>query len=122
MNQLEPWFKLFSREQILILKSENYFQKTDEILEEVFKFLGLKPIKIKDTRSLTSKAKRFFSASLKRKKEMLRQAFLNKQCKIIEGKYKYEKMKPKTREKLKKHFKESNEKLVQLLGEEFRWD
>ncbi len=39
--RLQPWFDLFSREQILIIKSEDLYQKTSVIMTEIYQFLGL---------------------------------------------------------------------------------
>lgn len=40
-EQLERWFKLFPREQFLILRSEDYAARTSEIVNEACRFLGL---------------------------------------------------------------------------------
>jgi tetratricopeptide (TPR) repeat protein len=41
--RLQSWFEHFPREQILILKSENFYQNTPIVMEEVYQFLGLEP-------------------------------------------------------------------------------
>jgi tetratricopeptide (TPR) repeat protein len=41
--RLQSWFDRFSREQILILKSEDFYQNTPVVMEEVYQFLGLEP-------------------------------------------------------------------------------
>lgn len=46
--QLEIWFKHFQRENILIIKSEDFSIKTSEIMEQVFEFLNLSKYKIKN--------------------------------------------------------------------------
>ncbi len=40
-DQLSAWFRFFPREQILILKSEDLYENTDDVLQQVFSFLGL---------------------------------------------------------------------------------
>jgi tetratricopeptide (TPR) repeat protein len=39
--KLQLWLKLFSPEQLLILKSEDFYQNTPKIMTEVYQFLGL---------------------------------------------------------------------------------
>ena len=46
-EQLVQWFKFFKREQILILKSENLFSRTNFELEKVHQFLGIRHIPLK---------------------------------------------------------------------------
>jgi hypothetical protein len=40
------WYQLFSKEQILILKSEDYFKDPTGTFQQVFEFLGLSPFDI----------------------------------------------------------------------------
>lgn len=40
-DQLIKWFRFFPRDQILIIKSEDFFKNTENILEKVFEFIGL---------------------------------------------------------------------------------
>lgn len=50
VSQLQKFSELFKREQMLILKSEDFFEKPREALEQAFSFLGLEkwqPPKIK---------------------------------------------------------------------------
>lgn len=44
---LIDWLKLFPREQMLILKSEEFFAETAQEMRKVYQFLGLKPHKMK---------------------------------------------------------------------------
>lgn len=88
--QLRKWLKVFTRDQILIIKSEGFFKDPNKTLEDVFRFLGLAPIKLKDFKNYNPG--------------------------------RYEKMKDSTREYLRQYFKPHNEKLYQLLGEDFNWD
>lgn len=42
-EQLERWLAHFPREQLLVLRSEDFFARPDESYAEVFAFLGLRP-------------------------------------------------------------------------------
>jgi tetratricopeptide (TPR) repeat protein/capsular polysaccharide biosynthesis protein len=39
--KLKRWLKVFPREQLLILKSENFFKNTEEQMQQVYDFLGI---------------------------------------------------------------------------------
>ena len=41
--KLRRWLKLFKREQLLILQSEELYDKPEQVMEQVFKFLGIQP-------------------------------------------------------------------------------
>lgn len=41
LYQLQPWLELFNREQLLILPSEDLYNNPAQVMEQVFKFLGL---------------------------------------------------------------------------------
>ena len=41
VDQLEEWFKYFPKNQMLIIKSEDFITETNQILSQVFDFLGL---------------------------------------------------------------------------------
>ncbi len=45
-EQLPLWYQHFSREQILIIKSEDYFKDPTGTFQQVFEFLGLSPFDI----------------------------------------------------------------------------
>ena len=45
-DQLEEWFKYFSKEQFLILSSEFFYSETTNALKEIFAFLDLPPLKL----------------------------------------------------------------------------
>ena len=47
-KQLEVWYQIFSKEKILIKSSEDFANNTDEVLNEIFDFLDIKQVKIKD--------------------------------------------------------------------------
>jgi hypothetical protein len=42
-EQLTEWFRYFKREQLLILRSEDYFSDAEQTFQQVFRFLGLPP-------------------------------------------------------------------------------
>jgi hypothetical protein len=42
-QQLERWFSYFPREQLLIIKSEDFYHEPPDVLREVTTFLGLSP-------------------------------------------------------------------------------
>ena len=48
LEQLDIWFKLFPKKQILIIKSEDLANKTTEVIQDIFNFLELPEYKIKD--------------------------------------------------------------------------
>lgn len=45
-DQLERWFTYFSREQFLVLRSEDFLARPDEAFAQVFSFLGVRPWKV----------------------------------------------------------------------------
>ena len=47
-EQLERWFSLFPKEQVLVLNSEAMFENPCTTLEEVTRFLGLPPLELGD--------------------------------------------------------------------------
>ena len=47
-NQIKKWFELFSKEQILVINTENLLENPEQTLEKVFKFLELSNEKIKN--------------------------------------------------------------------------
>ena len=49
-KQLEVWYKIFPKEKILIKSSEDFANNTDEVLNQIFNFLEIKQVKIKDTK------------------------------------------------------------------------
>ncbi len=44
VQQLERFFRFFSREQMMIIKSEKFRQEQRETLDSIFSFLGVKPL------------------------------------------------------------------------------
>jgi Sulfotransferase domain len=42
-DQLDPWFRLFTRDQLLVIRSEDFFDDPATTVSEVLQFLGLSP-------------------------------------------------------------------------------
>ena len=49
-EQLTEWYRYFDREQLLIIRSEDYFSDSGQTFQQVFRFLGLSPAEIKVTK------------------------------------------------------------------------
>jgi Sulfotransferase domain len=47
-DQLERWLEHFPREQLLVLRSEEFLARPDEVYARVFEFLGLRPWAVRD--------------------------------------------------------------------------
>ena len=45
-EQLAVWYQYFRKEQIMIIKSEDYFYNSNATFQQVFQFLGLPPFEI----------------------------------------------------------------------------
>ena len=58
IDQLERWTKIFSKEQILILSSEDLYSNSNEICNEIFSFLNLPNYNLK-------KIKAYYTGSYK---------------------------------------------------------
>jgi hypothetical protein len=94
VDQLLRWSKFFGEEQMLVLKSENLFERTADTLKLVLDFLDL-PDWEPQTREIIPK---------KRHK----------------GKYKQQ-MDPATRQRLEEYFEPHNRRLYEYLGVDFGW-
>ncbi len=92
-DQLERWLRFFDEEQMLVLKSEDFYSHTAETLKQVQHFLGL-PYREIDL--IPRKASRKKKAT-------------------------YEPMDPVTRERLEAFFEPHNQRLYELLGRDFGW-
>ena len=93
VDQLVRWSKFFPKEQMLVLKSEDFFERPREILNIVFDFLDLP-----DWEPETS----MFGEIRNR------------------GRYK-EGMDPATRKRLEEYFEPHNKRLYDYLGVDFGW-
>jgi hypothetical protein len=90
-EQLEVWFSLFPRSQILVLRSEDLFANPDGTYRTVLEFLGLPPVSL---------------AKYETFNEHVRQS---------------DQMGAATRRRLTEYFTEPNERLYELLGVDFGW-
>jgi sulfotransferase family protein len=94
VDQLLRWTQFFGREQLLVLKSEDFFENPEETLEVVLEFLGLPGWEPGD--------------------EELEGGKRN------EGGYE-EEMDPATRRRLEEYFEPYNKRLYEFLGKDFSW-
>jgi hypothetical protein len=99
VDQLLHWRKCFSKDQILVLKSEDFFERTPETLDVVLKFLGLSP-----TRS--PKLQTNFRGWLRNKRH--------------KGEYQ-QGMSSVTRRQLEEYFEPHNRRLYEYLDVDFGW-
>jgi hypothetical protein len=92
VDQLRRWAEHFDDEQMLVLKSEDFFARPQEVLRQVFAFLGL-PEWEPDP------------SVFERKRNSRR----------------YEKMDPQTRRSLEEYFAPHNRRLYEYLGRDLGW-
>ncbi len=92
VDYLLRWSKFFPREQMLVLKSEDFFERPVETMKVALKFLDLPEWEPK--------------ASELRKKRNARE---------------YDEMDPVTRQRLKEYFEAHNRRLYDFLGVDFGW-
>ncbi|WP_347375013.1 sulfotransferase [Aequorivita sp. Q41] len=91
-EQIERYFMLFPKSNILILESDQFFQKPQEVLKKILSF-----VEVDDQyefKNLTPKNT---------------------------GKYKAENVNDEVKNYLKNYFNESNKELYELLGKDFNW-
>jgi Sulfotransferase domain len=91
-DQLQTWFRLYSPEQLLILGSENFFTNPQAYFKKVLEFLKLPDCELPQYQSFNARNER--------------ESMLSEQ----------------TRWQLKEYFKPHNDRLYQLLGNDFGWD
>ena len=92
VDHLMRWAEFFDREQMLVLKSEDFFARTQETLDRIFEFLGLPKWELKPS-------------EFERKRNTRR----------------YEKMDLETRRRLQEYFEPHNRRLYDYLGVDFGW-
>jgi len=81
VNQLKRWFEYFPKEQFLILKSEDFYEKTSEVYQQVLEFLDLpkfelnsfKPYKMRKYSSISSETRKKLTDYFKQYNESLYQ-------------------------------------------------
>ena len=93
VDQLLRWFEFFSQEQMLILKSEDFFERPVETLKVVLNFLDLPEWQPE-------------ASELQQRRHT--------------GSYKH-KMDPSTRRRLEAYFEPYNKRLYECLGVDFGW-
>jgi hypothetical protein len=93
VDQLLRWFEFFSKEQVLILKSEDFFERPVEILKVVLTFLDLPDWQPE-------------ASELQQRRHT--------------GTYK-QKMDPSTRRRLEAYFEPYNQRLYECLDVDFGW-
>jgi hypothetical protein len=91
VEQLSPWSEFFRKDQILVLKSEAFFERPAETFRLVFDFLGLPDWEPK-TWNVRKKGDKY-----------------------------QQKMDPATRERLEEYFEPHNKRLYDFLGKDFGW-
>jgi hypothetical protein len=89
-EQLQRWLELFSREQLLILRSEDFFQRPEEGVQRTLDFLGLEA--------------------------------WHPDHYQVHNPGDYDDMQAETRARLMEYFAPHNQRLYELLGQDFRWD
>lgn len=92
-DQLERWWKEFPRERFLIRQSEEFFATPERVLDDVGAFLGLKPLAWADS-GLTARAY---------------------------NRHPYAPADAAALDRLRDWYRPHAERLVALLGDEFRW-
>jgi len=88
-EQLVRWLKWFPREQIMIVKSEDFYSDPDEKYNDVLRFLGLPEHHLEEYEV------------------------------VLKGEY--PPMNDETRKQLSDFFKQPNEELYELIGENYGW-
>jgi hypothetical protein len=94
IDQLLRWAEFFPREQLLVLKSEDFFESPNETLKLVLDFLDLPEWEPESEELMASKRN--------------------------EGRYERE-MDPVTRRRLEAYFEPHNRRLYEFLGKDFGW-
>ena len=92
-QQLEEYFKRFSRKQMLILKSEELFADPQMAVREVTDFLGIDPVTLSDVEVLNAGT------------------YLKSDSSEVE----------QVREELRRYFESHNQRLSELLDRDFTW-
>ena len=95
VDQLERWHRFFEREQLLVLKSEDFFKGLDEVVGRVLVFLGLPQPKVPLTKLVP--------------------------VEVATRGYYPQQMSPETRERLRDYFEPHNQRLYEYLGTDFGW-
>lgn len=97
---LMNWLNLFPKEQILIIKSEDFFNNTKDVVNQCFDFIGVKREEVELIHRL--------KGSLQNRKML--------------GRLEYKKFSKENIEKLKNYFIDKNKKLYDLIGRDMQWE
>lgn len=99
-DHLERWFEFFPRDQLLVIRSEDYFQNPVQVHDSVLKFLGLQ----NPSSPMVSGEP---APDLKG---------------VVKNSISYDEIAPDTRKRLKEYFEPHNDRLCSLLGWEQGWE
>ena len=91
-DQLETWFQLYPREQLLVLQSETFFADPRTLFKQVLEFLGLPEWELSEYKSFNARTEKTSAIA------------------------------PDTRAQLVDYFRPHNQRLYQLLGADLGWD
>jgi hypothetical protein len=103
VDQLLRWNQFFDREQMLILRSEDFYGDTAAAMERVHVFLGLPSVTELDRGTVRERS------DLKREYKKYNLAH-------------YEPMKESTRQRLYAFFEPHNRRLYEYVGADFGWE
>jgi Sulfotransferase domain len=103
VDQLLRWSEYFSREQMLVLKSEDFFERPQETLKTVFSFLDLPEWEVEAPEPRDGRDRGRYERNKRNK-----------------GRYE-EEMDPATRRRLEEYFEAHNRRLYEFLGTDFGW-
>ena len=101
-DQLHRWLRLFPRQQLMIIQSEVFFEKSADTMNAVVEFLGLEPFEFQNAGEL----QRSWDAGAKNADKMPQD---------------YPAMDDVTRRMLADFFEPYNQQLYRLVGEDFGW-
>ena len=93
VDQLKEWRRYFDEEQLLVLKSEDFFEDPTDTMSIVYDFLGLPPWETENLRGNSP----------------------------AQHKGRYKQLDSATRQHLEKYFQPHNQKLYDYLGVDFGW-
>jgi len=94
-NQLQRWLTLFPREQLLVIKSEDFYADPDGIFQQTLTFLGV--------RTMGHRPLQWYQQ-------------------YNHSTYKQAKMEPQIRKRLIAYFEPHNDRLYKLLDQDFGWN
>lgn len=97
-EQIQRWMDFFPDDQLLVVRSEDFFEAPDLVFADVLAFLGLPGTALKEYRNHSIRPASTLTKSLP-----------------------IEELEPATRERLAQTFGEHNDRLYQLLNRDFGW-